>query len=1502
MSIREKIYTYYFYNYARMDYNLIAETENEEKIYYNPEYGKIVVFVEDKELGKKCYDTVKDLCRNKVKIQNLQDNEWDFVITKFYEKEKSITVIFAEIRSYTKNFKFRLFTQYYTTGDKAQKLLQTMQFIMAINNKGYSINTEEFDEKQCNTMSRFLSYFKKEELDKDTVNTLKSMVTTSKNATIETAEDIKYARKHNECIIKLMHYELEQIREIKEFYDIILSKNAVIEEKNLPYTINIARFTYFYYKICEEGKEYSDKDLYEYLNNSKEKCEFEEAYSLLIEAELYQSIKQEVYKSYINVYLTDKITSIEDLLKTYNITEETEEYYVFENKYKIYKEELPKEIAYCIPKNSDIMLEKIEKKLKKFNGKVIGYEFKKTENKRITEISKTNFDNASKIFMFTINMNRALGEIKEDEKCDGNFDVDQIIKVDETYKPVVTGIKEYYAIYKTKLETRKYIMATIFYKTYKELLTRKYGIIKDGKELLKKEELKYLSPNLATQIILYYGSGNEEIMLSQEDALEEFLENSKSTQKGTNSIYYNRSMESLIEYPFVFNYELESKIGKLVKGTKIKLDNYKDAIIFKRAITVEEMNKKILNMKTLQNFGDEKITVTKLLEIIYSAKTKREDSCYLIAGIIVTKIEGQKLSDQILKLNNKELFEVTSNILCKFEGYKIPLDAIYMKTPNEFYINALECKLETTRKSIAEYIKKLFQKMESLGYNPNAFYELEIENDLEPEEIKEYFAKLAKNMNSYCKEHQIYYESSKKCCPICQKTKYVFPENEIENYEIIFEDEYATHYKVPQKDYAVKVYKKELTEQEKEALKENIEDIIKKDLAEKGIFYQTYCIPLKTAYSGSTFVGYIYNSEGLSKQNIIDLKNPQIVNVVRIKALTQLIQQIINIRSWNNCYLEKNAFTKVFLVKGHTDQVQVVNPEFWNFRIRINTQQTDEYVFQYIKEVINSDPKINLPIEREKGRKINLNTVQNLLEYYIQTNKNYCKTHKMYYKTDSLFCPECLKKIKGIRKSKESLEDTLKMYKKEIGHGGEADVYEYEGEKVLKVFKPQIDINSKIVVISRILSKESILKEENQKNTKYHYVLPEEIILGEKSFGYTMEKVDGMDILYLRDKSVIKDLNFTRKDILEILISMGEGIEALHKKADIFIGDLNGGNVLFDKNKKVYFLDFDGMGIDEIVPEYLTTSFVDPRFQKNNKFGKENDWYSFAIQAFYYLTHVHPFKGRYIVKVNGEEKDMDMKTRKEQKISLLGNHGIKIPDIAEPWNWMQKELQEKFLAIFEGDDRESIVPLLKEQYKILYGSSNDIIQKIIGLNKKSNSGEIIQINPKFVAEKIEKNEERKFENLTHSIDEKGNETFSNNSRTLTVQKLFDEFLIKLDGNLYCSIKNENALNNTSIKVFYSEKTKNWCVLTSEGNGALIIPSKGSIKISLEKQINLESVAFYNDRLYIPEDKKLVILEIITKITKQMECNLITADSKIFDVNKQGFFVNTETNIYNVHQI
>ena len=69
---------------------------------------------------------------------------------------------------------------------------------------------------------------------------------------------------------------------------------------------------------------------------------------------------------------------------------------------------------------------------------------------------------------------------------------------------------------------------------------------------------------------------------------------------------------------------------------------------------------------------------------------------------------------------------------------------------------------------------------------------------------------------------------------------------------------------------------------------------------------------------------------------------------------------------------------------------------------------------------------------------------------------------------------------------------------------------------------------------------------------------------------------------------------------------------------------------------------------------------------------------------------------------------MDITERMEKRISILGDHNIEIPTIAEPWNWMNNNLQDKFLSIFEGSDRESIVPVLREQYKDLYYRDFDL--------------------------------------------------------------------------------------------------------------------------------------------------------------------------------------------------
>ena len=262
--------------------------------------------------------------------------------------------------------------------------------------------------------------------------------------------------------------------------------------------------------------------------------------------------------------------------------------------------------------------------------------------------------------------------------------------------------------------------------------------------------------------------------------------------------------------------------------------------------------------------------------------------------------------------------------------------------------------------------------------------------------------------------------------------------------------------------------------------------------------------------------------------------------------------------------------------------------------------------------------------------------------------------------------------------------------------------------------------------MSRIFSKKDILEELNRKANKYTYVIPQKLLMDSDShniLGYTMKKVKGMPISILRDTEQVAELGITTKDVLEILITIGKGIEELHTKANIFIGDLNNRNILFDTQNNVYFLDFDGMGIDEIVPVFLTDGFIDPISQKNHTVSMKDDWYSFAIQAFYYLTFTHPFNGIYYA-INKEEKvNMPIPERMELRISLLGNHGIKPPTVAKSWDWMDKELKDAFLNIFEGDSRESIVPYLINQYQKLYQRQPNIPSKI-------------RVNSKFVAKEV----------------------------------------------------------------------------------------------------------------------------------------------------------------------
>ena len=394
------------------------------------------------------------------------------------------------------------------------------------------------------------------------------------------------------------------------------------------------------------------------------------------------------------------------------------------------------------------------------------------------------------------------------------------------------------------------------------------------------------------------------------------------------------------------------------------------------------------------------------------------------------------------------------------------------------------------------------------------------------------------------------------------------------------------------------------------------------------------------------------------------------------------------------------------------------------------------WTIEYVRKVFKAD----VLLEQESD--CNFANLEDMLkEFIILTTKmtEYCPIHKYYYNRKYIFCPKCIPS----QKQNQFLEviNQKKFKEKETvdgGEGGESYIYPYGKNSVAKIFKEEVDIRFKRTVLTRIFLKKSLLvKINNLKNSKFQFVIPQKVLVDTKSneiFGYTMYEVqNAYPISVLRDKVEVEKLKLSRKDILEIIITIGEGIETLHKEANIYIGDLNGRNILFDKNKNVYFLDFDGMGIDDIKVEFYTPGYIDPISAKNQNITLKDDWYSYALQAFYYLTYTHPFNGIFYEEKSGKKVALDIIDKMERRISLLGNHDIKMPEIAVPWNWMDKELQKAFLDIFEGDSRESIVPYLKKQLGIICKEENMKSDQQVSEDKNSEEEKIIRINSKFIA-------------------------------------------------------------------------------------------------------------------------------------------------------------------------
>ena len=261
-----------------------------------------------------------------------------------------------------------------------------------------------------------------------------------------------------------------------------------------------------------------------------------------------------------------------------------------------------------------------------------------------------------------------------------------------------------------------------------------------------------------------------------------------------------------------------------------------------------------------------------------------------------------------------------------------------------------------------------------------------------------------------------------------------------------------------------------------------------------------------------------------------------------------------------------------------------------------------------------------------------------------------------------------------------------------LAEGGEATIYEYDAKRVLKIFKPNVDLARKEEKVKYFIS----IKGQFPKNV----IGPEEVVtVNGKFVGYVMKKlVDSEDLHMLTKSKYLTAARLSNKDVLQIITNLGMNLRKLHSTG-VIVGDVSDYN--FQMNGKCdYFIDVDSWGVQgKYLPDAYTELFTCPDSYATNgsiKFSKENEYYNFAVLAFNMLTKIHPFGGTYL-----PDKNISTLERMKRKISIVGAYkkDIKIPKIIGSWKWMSPKLEKDFVEIFEQGKKIDITPDLQELLK-----------------------------------------------------------------------------------------------------------------------------------------------------------------------------------------------------------
>ena len=1578
MMDKDKLFQKFFRDYrAPFFYKKIVVSADQEVYYKN---GKLVVLVE-KELGRKIYDVVSYLADTKNKIFTPQ---MDFEITRYYEGSYATIVAFeAKIKWH--------FERRWNALTSIEKLQELVAFTEEMYKIGYVLKESKFENRTCDQIASFLSFFEPEG---------------------------EVAVSYKGCLLKYIHYRLcqdsiDRVTKIcaggvvlEQYYREFSNGKTLLKVGEFPYELPLINACYSYYQTG------------------------------MVEGDLQELLRLEAKAQWCcNYYESCYVIDSQTLKKSRTILESTPNYTTYLGNIRVYHsmpEGLAEFLKDCQHNETEMPIGTV---LVNLQGNIIGYSFEDGEK----GIQVDNFEKSgvailssfSEIITYVLTLNEKLEYSVKKQEID--LDLAKAIRNHQGSSFKVRSIEDLYAIACAKREDLELKLTTWFFEVYGSYLNEKYGKMDTEIQLLEKAEIRYISPILAKELMncILGKPVNYELATKE---LQQFL---KSKIRGYSAYYYDqRFAYNPEEVPVHFDYEVEKQYGvELEKKQRQVLSDGRQLIILSRATTalalkqkeekrLKELEEKFKSFFRMNEFimnrcivgGVTTVKAVTISKIIYSRELN-SNGMYKVVGYVTTPLKGNLLTQEVmLSLDNRQLYFVLGHLSMLFDRYYISGNSIWIDEDFTIYINLLNKDFQIQKvpeyyASFAECVKAYLVEQ---GYNSNAFCNISFSTAYE-------WISYAKKCDAYCEEHCLYYPSDNGVCPVCSLTKVHVLDRDIPLLMKLEEDNVAVHYRLNDA-YNLKVYKD--TCPDRERVMANVLKIIEARVEGNEINLGQECfVPHKKLLNDKQeCIGYVYRAILFGEADTgscIDLTDPkQWKNLSRLKSLIRLIMQVKDLMSRGLSFIQ-NPFNHVYLSKEHKGQVQILNPDFIS-REGAN-KKTTKWVYQYVKAVIKADSGIELDFPNDHE---NLETLLRRMQKLAGELTAYCDIHNMYYKAERRFCPKCIKETDLQNLAVEVTKQEQITEQTPIGKGGESNVYPYKDYFVAKVFKPEaVDLSLKTIVLARVMRKERTLHTISKRYRKeFEYVVPRKLLLDEESqqmFAYTMKRVDGMPLANLVDKKEREKLGFTRKEMLEILINMGEGIEILHQQG-IYIGDLSGRNILFDQSKKVYFIEFDAVGIDEIRAFSWTDTYIDPKSIGN--ITMKDDWYSFAIQAFHCLTNVHPFNGIYFLEEDGKEKELETEEKMERRISLLGPHGIKPPVMAEDWSWMSKSLLTAFLETFEGEVRISLVPYLKNEYKRLYGGGIEKLKSEILQIPCKIANKEIRLNPKFIAKKVspfpapvvrvinqytavcqEGSEEfvivltgegsqRASYQLELARTKKVQDVLLNQSqevawiiypsqimavRLSSAKVIYEEdiflpcwatvnentlhFATSLAGEyilcqrtlqpngvvkkeqirflplqptkalevknnskfvlvksqddndiVYCNDQMMYAMPtsrpNNKYNILYDSASSSWLVIASEGKGVVITKIGSLREIDLNRYVDdgflVGNISYYQKTIYIPMQGQLHMIKVADDqiVAKEMECHeIMTPESKLYDINREGFSIITDNILYEVRK-